>query len=67
MSQVKYVSEYGKDTNKLGHKDREDFQKTIKDRIRKNSKPGTSEEKIQEKATQLENQIDQTSKILFKK
>lgn len=67
VAQVKYVSEYGKNTSKLGHKDSEELNKTIMDRVRKNSKPGTSEKQMQENARQLREKFDATSKVVYKK
>lgn len=64
---VKFAKEYGKNTSKLGHKDSEDLNNTIIDRVRKNSKKGTSEEEIQRHAIKIREDIDRVSKTLYKK
>lgn len=65
MRQVQFVKNYGKSTSSLSHKDDEDLQKTLIDRIRKNSKKGTDEKEIEKRAMQLRKNLDETSKLIY--
>lgn len=65
MRQVQFVKNYGKSTSSLNHKDDEDLQKTLIDRIRKNSKNGTDEKEIEKRAMQLRKNLDETSKLIY--
>lgn len=65
MRQVQFVKKYGKSTSSLGHKDDEDLQKTLIDRIRKNSRQGTDEQEIERRAKQLRKNLDETSKLIY--
>ena len=65
MRQVQFVKNYGKSTSSLSHKDDEDLQKTLIDRIRKNSKNGTDEKEIEKRAMQLRKNLDETSKLIY--
>lgn len=63
---VKAVKDYGKNTSKLGHKDREDFKKTIEDRVRKQMPENVEEKEVKNTVDGLIKQFDNTSKIYFK-
>lgn len=63
---VKAVKDYGKNTSKLGHKDREDFKKTIEDRVRKQMPKDAKEEEVKNTVDGVIKQFDDTSKIYFK-
>ena len=65
MRQVQFVKNYGKSTSSLNHKDDEDLQKTLVDRIRKNSSKGTDEETIKNRAIELRKNLDATSDLLY--
>lgn len=65
MRQVQFVKNYGKSTSSLLHKDDEDLQNTLVDRIRRNSKQGTDEKEIERRALQLRKNLDETSKLLY--
>ena len=65
MRQVQFVKNYGKSTSSLHHKDDEDLQNTLVDRIRRNSKQGTDEKEIERRALQLRKNLDETSKLLY--
>ena len=63
---VKAVKDYGKNTSKLGHKDREDFKKTIEDRVRKQMPEDAKEDEVKNTLDGVIKQFDDTSKIYFK-
>jgi len=63
---VKAVKDYGKNTSKLGHKDREDFKKTIEDRVRKQMPSNAKEKEVKDTVDGLIKQFDNTSKIYYK-
>lgn len=63
---VKAVKDYGKNTSKLGHKDREDFKKTIEDRVRKQMPSNAKEKEVKDTVDELIKQFDNTSKIYYK-
>lgn len=67
LKYVKAAKDYGKNTSKLGHKDREDFVKTIGDRVRKQMPANAKEEDVQNTIDGVIKEFDNTSKILFKK
>lgn len=66
-AQVKFVKDYGKKTSKLGHKDSDDLNKTIMDRVKKTSPDGISKEEMEKKAKLIREKFDSTSSILYKK
>lgn len=63
---IKAVKDYGKNTSKLGHKDREDFKKTIEDRVRKQMPEDAKEDEVKNTLDGVIKQFDDTSKIYFK-
>lgn len=67
LKYVKAAKDYGKNTSELGHKDREDFVKTIGDRVRKQMPANAKEEDVQNTIDGVIKEFDNTSKILFKK
>lgn len=66
IAQVNEAKNFGKKTSKMGHKDREDYEKTIHDRIEKNNRGLTKEQKKQLQDELIRN-IDEASSDLYKK
>lgn len=66
IAQVNEAKNFGKKTSKMGHKDREDYVNTIHDRIEKNNRGLTKEQKKQLQDDLIRN-IDEASSDLYKK
>ena len=66
-SQVQFASEFGKKTSKLSHKDSEDLNATIRDRVRKNSKQQLSKEEVEKRAIRIRKDLDMAGDIVHKK
>lgn len=62
---VKEVKSYGKNTSKLGQKEHDDLEKTLRRRI-KSKMPNGTEQDIENNATRIRNAMDSASKIYYK-
>lgn len=62
---IKEVKSYGKDTSKLGQKEHDDLEKTLRRRI-KSKMPNGTEQDIENNATRIRKAMDSASKIYYK-
>lgn len=62
---IKEVKSYGKNTSKLGQKEHDDLEKTLRRRV-KNKMPNGTEQDIENNATRIRKAMDSASKIYYK-